>query len=42
MSYKTNKELVFFLVEEEIFFGWIIGPNLFDAVVCFAFIFYLL
>jgi hypothetical protein len=30
MPYKTNKKLVFFLVEEEVFIGRVVGPDVFD------------
>ena len=33
---------VFVFVEEEIVFGWVIGPYLFDAFIRFAFVFELL
>ena len=34
--------LIFFLVEEEVIFAWVIGPNVFDAFVDVAFVFDLL
>ena len=34
--------LIFLLVEEEVFFAGIVGPNIFDAFVNFAFVFHFL
>ena len=34
--------LIFFLVEEEVIFAWVIRPNVFDAFVDVAFVFDLL
>ena len=34
--------LIFFLIEEEVIFAWVIGPNVFDAFVDVAFVFDLL
>ena len=34
--------LIFFLVEEEVFFAGVVGPDIFDAFVDFAFVFHLL
>ena len=33
---------IFLFVEEEVFFAWVVGPDIFDAFVGFAFIFHFL